>query len=73
MGTESEINFFFSMSPDMCCLVSNDGEILKVNQVWEHKMGYPMDYFVEKIYTVHDPRRCPLGDGAFSKENPWRP
>ena len=51
MGTESEINFFFSMSPDMCCLVSNDGELLKVNEVWEQKMGYPMDYFVGKKFT----------------------
>ena len=51
MGTESEINFFFSMSPDMCCLVANDGEILKVNEVWENQMGYPMEYFVGKKFT----------------------
>jgi PAS domain S-box-containing protein len=51
MGTESEINFFFSICPDFCCLLSDDGTLLQVNKVWEEKFLYPTEYFEGKKFT----------------------
>ncbi len=51
MGSESEINFFFSMCPDLCCLLSDDGTIQQVNAVWEEKFGHPTTFFEGKKFT----------------------
>ncbi len=51
MGTESEINFFFSICPDFCCLLSDDGTLLQVNSVWEEKFLYPTHYFEGRKFT----------------------
>ncbi len=45
MGTESEINFFFNVCPDLCCLLSDDGTILQVNSVWKEKFDRSLDHF----------------------------
>lgn len=45
MGTESEINFFFNICPDLCCLLADDGTILQVNGIWEEKFERPLDQF----------------------------
>ena len=45
MGTESEINFFFNICPDLCCLLADDGTILQVNGVWQEKFERPLDEF----------------------------
>ena len=51
MGNESEINFFFSICPDFCCLLSDDGTMLQVNSTWEEKFLYPNYYFEGKKFT----------------------
>ncbi len=51
MATESEINFFFSICPDFCCLLSDDGTLLQVNKVWEEKFLYPTMHFEGKKFT----------------------
>lgn len=51
MGTSSEINFFFSICPDFCCLLSDDGTLLQVNKVWEEKFLYPIAHFEGKKFT----------------------
>lgn len=51
MGTESEINFFFNICPDLCCLVADNGTLLQVNNVWEDKFKRPLSYFEGKLFT----------------------
>ncbi len=51
MGTESEINFFFNICPDLCCLVADNGTLLQVNNVWENKFKRPLSYFEGKLFT----------------------
>ncbi|MEY2763742.1 MAG: Non-motile and phage-resistance protein [Bacteroidota bacterium] len=51
MGTESEINFFFSICPDLCCLLADDGTILQVNKIWEEKFDQPLSFFENRKFT----------------------
>lgn len=40
---DSEIEGFLAVNPDMLCVASTDGEFIKVNQKFEHILGYPVN------------------------------
>jgi diguanylate cyclase (GGDEF)-like protein/PAS domain S-box-containing protein len=40
---EAEENFrrFFALTPEMACIVTNQGKFIKINNSWSGKLGYP--------------------------------
>jgi PAS domain S-box-containing protein len=46
-----ELQQFFSVSIDMLCVVDTTGRFLRVNEAWEHVLGYPNAEFLLKNYT----------------------
>lgn len=40
---ETELKRFFDVSPDPLCVLSMNGQFLRVNRAWESTLGYPSD------------------------------
>ncbi len=45
------MDIFFSMSPDLSCIISSEGCFLKLNQSWELFLGYTLDEILRKPFT----------------------
>jgi rsbT co-antagonist protein RsbR len=40
---ETELKRFFDVSPDPLCVLSLNGQFLRMNRAWESTLGYPLD------------------------------
>ncbi len=45
---EQHLNGFFSVSMDLLCIINKEGRILKLNQLWESKLGYQIPELINK-------------------------
>ena len=57
---DKEIKGFLTVNPDMLCVVDTDGKFLKINQKFEHILGYTSeDLEGEKIVSLAHPDDLP--------------
>jgi PAS domain S-box-containing protein len=77
------LDTLFDLSPDLLCLLSDNGDFLKVNKYLSHCLGYPEDVFLTKHFLefVHpDDHRNSIyqwnavlkNESAFSFKNRYR-
>jgi len=44
------MNRFFDISPNLICILNNDGYFVKLNQVWESALGYAGEELTSRLY-----------------------
>ena len=50
-GREPSDDLFFRMSPDLFCVIGNDGRFLRLNPAWEGALGYSLEEMTGRHYT----------------------
>ena len=45
-----ELDLFFDLSPDLCCIATAEGYFLKVNKAWENALGYTSKELISRPY-----------------------
>ena len=47
----SQLSRFFSMSPDLFCLMDFDGNFIRINIAWEQLLGWPIETLVKNDFS----------------------